>query len=457
MSRALDHLSALASKPEPLRWISHTVELHSPSLLGFLRHAPAPRAFWQGERFPAFAGFGALEVITADGPERFRAVHARMAAFGQCGDVEENTPPHARPRWFGGFAFRSNHQQQGAWSAFPAARFFMPRTQLVCDHERAWLTVNERVAPSQSSSQALAKLQREARQMKDAIADRYESGVQELRIHALEHLMDRPTWERWVQTVTGRIRAGELEKVVLAQACRARTDKPIDPLWVLSMLGGRYPSCYRFLIEPAPGHAFFGATPELLAQVDGGRVETVAMASSIGRGKTPVEDEALAKQLLESPKERHEHDVVLQTIRKNLHPLVRRLDAPAEPQVVKFSNIQHLRTRIEGELLQPSTLLSVAAALHPTPALGGTPRAAALQLIAEAEPFQRGWYASPVGWVDLEGNGVFAVAIRSTLTLEREALLFAGAGIVADSDPKREWEEVQLKFKPILGALERTG
>jgi len=457
MSKALDHHSTLELKNELPHWISHTVELPGAPLLEFLKHAPAPRAFWQGEHLPAFAGFGALETVTADGPERFKAVQARMAAFAQQGVVDENVPLPARPRWFGGFAFRSTHQQQGAWSAFPAAHFFMSRYQLACDHERAWLTVNGRVEPSSSPLKTLEKLQREAQELKGALAQRPEPDGHEVRVQTLEYLMDQPTWERLIRRVTGQIRSGELEKVVLAQACRALVEKPVDPLWMLSALGQRYPSCYRFLIEPAPGHAFFGATPELLAQVDGNHVETVAMASSIGRGKTPLEDEALAKQLLKNPKERHEHEVVLHAIRKNLQPLVRQLDAPAEPQVVKLNNIQHLRTKIQGELRQPYSLLSVVAALHPTPALGGTPRAAALQLIAEAEPFQRGWYASPVGWVDLEGNGVFAVAIRSALTLEREALLFAGAGIVADSDPRREWEEVQLKFQPILNALEKTG
>lgn len=457
MSKALDHPATLERNIDPSRWVSFSIELPHTSLLKSLHHAPAPRAFWRGECFPAFAGFGALETITANGPARFKAVQARMAAFAQRGVVDEHTPAHARPRWFGGFAFRSTHQQQGPWSAFPAAHFFMPRFQLARDHERAWLTVNEYVNPSLSPEQALEQLHRHAQHVREALAQRPEPDGHEVRIQNLEYLMDQPTWECLIRRVTGQIRSGELEKVVLAQACRALVEKPIDPLSILSALGQRYPSCYRFLVEPAPGHAFFGATPELLAQVHGDRVETVAMASSIRRGKTPVEDDALAKQLLESSKERHEHDVVLHAIRKNLEPLVFQLDAPAEPQVVKLSNIQHLRTKIFGELRQPNSLLSVAAALHPTPALGGTPRAAALQLIAEAEPFQRGWYASPVGWVDLEGGGAFAVAIRSALTSEREALLFAGAGIVADSDPRREWEEVQLKFQPILNALEKTG
>lgn len=456
MSKTLDLLSTADAGHKTPNWISLAVELPRVSLLQFLHRAPAPRTLWQGERFPAFAGFGALETITAAGPERFKDVQAHMAALAERGAVDEHTPPHAHPRWFGGFAFRSTHRQQEPWSAFPAAYFFLPRFQLACDRERAWLTINERMDPAGSSKQALEQLQRQAQEVKSTLTEHPPPHAQEARVQTLEYLMDQPSWEQLVAKTIGHIRIGELEKVVLAQACRVRVEKPVDPLSMLSALGQRYPSCYRFLIEPASGHAFFGATPELLAQVEGDRVETVAMASSIRRGKTPTEDDALARQLLESRKERHEHDVVRQAICQNLHPLVRQLDAHRQPQVVKYSNIQHLRTRIEGELVHPSCLLPVVAALHPTPALGGTPRAAALQWIAESEPFQRGWYASPVGWIDMHGNGLFAVAIRSALALGREALLFAGAGIVADSDPRREWDEVQLKFQPILGALGKT-
>ena len=144
---------------------------------------------------------------------------------------------------------------------------------------------------------------------------------------------------------------------------------------------------------------------------------------------------------------------MLRSIAKRLAPLAGALEVDAPPRVAKFSNIQHLLTPIRATLERDRGVLSVVAALHPTPAMGGTPRAAALAWIAQVEPFSRGWYAAPVGWVDLDGNGAFVVAIRSALAQGARAHLFAGAGIVADSDPAREWDEIGLKFRPMREAL----
>jgi menaquinone-specific isochorismate synthase len=253
---------------------------------------------------------------------------------------------------------------------------------------------------------------------------------------------------------TRRIRRGELEKVVLAQACRTRAAQALEPTDVLARLAHSYPDCCRFLIEPIPGHAFYGATPELLAEVEGATVHTVALAGSIRRGSSPKEDATLGQELLNSAKDHREHALVVEAIQEHLLPLVAKLHVPGRPGLLKLRNIQHLQTVIRGDLAQACGVLPVVEALHPTPAVGGTPRDVALRLIQAAEPFPRGWYASPVGWIDAQGNGRFAVALRSAVSVEDETWLYAGAGIVADSDPEREWEEVLLKFRPILEALE---
>lgn len=434
--------------------VSYSLQVADRPLLEFLRLCDGPRVYFENERSAtAFAGWGEIERVFASGAGRFQTVQAQIATHSQALWMQHHDLPRAiGPRWFGGFSFRSSHQPERVWSAFPAAHFFLPQFQLTRLKDQTWLTINDHADAGERPEQTLSRLQKKAQQIDVQLplpAAAAASGV----AADIDYLMDEPTWRALITKTTSRIQRGELEKVVLAQACRVRWAHPVEPIDVLGQLKQRYPNCYRFLIEPLPGHAFFGATPELLACVNDTTVETVAVASSIRRGKTAQEDRELGQKLLDSAKERHEHEVVVRGVEKNLSPLVARLDVAEQPDVVQLSNIQHLRTKICGELSQNCGILPVVEALHPTPAMGGTPRDVALRMIETEEPFQRGWYASPVGWVDWEGNGLFAVAIRSAIHSNDETQLFAGAGIVADSDPRREWAEVQLKFRPILDAL----
>ncbi|HLV35628.1 MAG TPA: isochorismate synthase, partial [Spirillospora sp.] len=214
-----------------------------------------------------------------------------------------------------------------------------------------------------------------------------------------------------------------------------------------------YADCYRFLFEPRPYHAFYGATPELLAQVEGRRLRTMALAGSIRRGLTPADDAAYAEQILHDPKERHEHALVADALRERLRAVTDELRMPNTPGILRLSNIQHLHTPVEGVLKAEMGVLPVVERLHPTPALGGQPRDLALDFIRKAEPVPRGWYAAPIGWIDSNLDGIFGVAIRSAVSQDKRVWLYAGAGIVADSVPQKEWDETALKFRPMLGAL----
>jgi len=222
---------------------------------------------------------------------------------------------------------------------------------------------------------------------------------------------------------------------------------------VLARLGESYPDCFRFCLEPTPDAAFFGATPERLVTLRGQTVEADGLAGSIGRGETPEEDAELKASIENSEKMAHEHGLVVETIREQLAPLSAEVRIE-DRRVRKLANIQHLWTPIEADLRSADHVLSIVEALHPTPAVGGLPPEEALRTIRETETFDRGWYAAPVGWFDAEGDGTFAVGIRSAVTSGKSATLFAGNGIVADSDPDEEYEEVQLKYLPILDELE---
>lgn len=438
--------------------LSYTVPWPRISLLAFLHQAGhAPRLYWENEQLDlGLAGYGVALTLQAHDQSRFESIQRQARRlFEQAILLPSNAPAGVGPRLFGGFAFQVRDRLPGLWSAFPAACFMLPRYQLTHTNGQAWLTVNHLLPPQAYVPHTLEQLRADIRRL-PATPSLNGASKNRLNLRA-EDLTAQAPWCQAVAQATRRIQSGSLDKVVLARARRLEADRPIAPLEVLARLRQKYPNCYRFLFEPVPGHAFYGATPELLAEVNGAELRTVALAGSIGRGQTLPEDEALGRQLLANPKERHEHALVVEAVQESLQPLVSHLSIAAQPSLLKLSNIQHLQTEITGRLTGQPGILPVVAALHPTPALGGRPRALALPLIEETEPVARGWYGSPIGWLDSDLNGMFAVAIRSAVSAGQEALLYAGAGIVADSVPEKEWQETQLKFRPLLEALAGEG
>lgn len=439
-------LSASEARPEAAL-VSRARELPELSYRAVLSNYGAPRLHWATPAGFEIAGVGVSARLTASGPDRFDTLRADADQLFD--DADADLPAPARPRAFGGLAFHGGHEPAPPWEGFPAAEFVLPRIQLVRAGDRTWLTVSQ-YGPDIDSESVETDL--------DAIYGKLAAyptmrpsadppGVAETRLTT--------TREEWADQVTDaveRIRNGPLRKVVLAQALEADLDTSIEAPDALERLRRTYPDCYRFLIEPTDAAGFFGAPPERLVSLSGRAVETEALAGSVGRGDTPEKDRELLDALLESEKLRDEHGVVAETIRDQLAPLG---DVTVGDRTVrKLATIQHLRTPITARLHDEEHVLSLVEALHPTPAVGGLPPETAWETIRETETFERGWYAAPVGWFDAAGDGEFAVAIRSGVASDRTATLFAGNGIVADSDPDEEWEEVQLKYRPILDALE---
>ncbi len=260
--------------------------------------------------------------------------------------------------------------------------------------------------------------------------------------------------EAWCDAVVaGReaVRAGDLRKVVLARELVVETDRPIDRSAVLRRLAAGFPGCMLAAVG-----GFVCASPETLVARHGDVVRSHPLAGTAPRGGDPSADARLAAGLLASDKERAEHRVTIDFVHEILLPWCSFLDEEAEPSVVGVANVQHLGTMVEGRLSDPApSVMELVDALHPTPAVAGDPRDAALELIAKLEPGDRGRYAGPVGWVDGAGNGRWAVGIRSAELSGTEARLWAGVGIVADSDPQAELEETRAKAQAMLGALVR--
>jgi isochorismate synthase len=258
-------------------------------------------------------------------------------------------------------------------------------------------------------------------------------------------------WCEAVAAARDRIVAGELVKVVLARELVVTADVAFDPVAILRRLRAGYPTAFRFSID-----GLVGASPELLVSRRGDVVRAHPMAGTAPRSADPATDARLAASLLASTKDQTEHRITIDMVLDTLLPYCSYVDAEAEPALVALANVSHLATRVEGRLSSPpASALSLAAALHPTPAVGGAPGAEALALIDELEDLDRGAYAGPVGWVDAGGNGTWAVAVRSAHIDGRRARLFGGVGVVADSDPEAELEETRSKLQAMLGALVR--
>ena len=251
---------------------------------------------------------------------------------------------------------------------------------------------------------------------------------------------------RAVSAAVERIRAGHLAKVVLARDLLAVADGPIDPRVLLRRLADRYPSCYTFACD-----GFVGATPELLVSRMGGRVESLVLAGTIARGE---DDDNPAATLFDSAKDREEHAYAADMVRAALAPLCDELTVPEEPELLRLANLIHLATPVSGRLCEERSVLDVVAALHPTPAVGGTPTVKALELIRELELMDRGRYAGPVGWIDARGDGEWGIALRCAEIQGERARLYAGGGIVAGSDPSAELAEAQTKFRVMRYAID---
>lgn len=357
----------------------------------------------------------------------------------------------ARPRLFGGFAFQDDFIPDNTWSMFCPAQFVLPHYQVVHTNGRTYMTINTLVDGNESLHESLAGI-------REALIDRVVAvlGGQARPIGDthLRYPMSPEAWSAIIDRATQAIHDGLLEKVVLSRVCEVRSNELIDGAATLDYLNDSYGDCFRFLFEPYPQHTFFGATPELLVRKEGEQVTTMALAGSIARGRTVDEDESLAQQLLDSAKNRHEHQLVAQAILASLEGAVDDLITAADPVVLPLRNIQHLLTPIHGRIVTGEAgLLPLVRRLHPTPAMGGVPTDEAMTFLRRSEPVPRGWYAAPIGWIDAHGDGVFAVAIRSAVIQHDRAWLYAGAGIVADSQPEHEWTETALKFRPMLGAL----
>jgi isochorismate synthase len=399
----------------------------------------------------ALAALGCVRRITGSGPERFARAAAewRALAVSAVADAPDG-PPGAGLVAVGGFAFAEDGGAAPHWTGYEAADLIVPEVALARRGADVRLTLAVLAAPDDVPEELAARLERRAGELRDPplpLLDPAPAG--RFRIASIappEH------FEAAVARAVERIRAGDFNKIVLAREVAVHAPGDHDAAAVFGVLRAAFESCYVFCAGRGDA-AFIAASPELLVRREGLRASTVALAGSTRRSADPAVDDHLAEQLMQSDKDREEQEIVTRRIARALRPHAVWVAAPHEPAIVKVANIQHLATPIRAQLTHPRSAIELAGLLHPTPAVGGEPHAAATPRIPAFEGLDRGWYAGPVGWTDANEDGEFCVALRCALLRGHEARLYAGVGVVRDSDPAAELAETEVKLGALLPVL----
>jgi menaquinone-specific isochorismate synthase len=431
-----------ASQRSPDRLTVRTVPASGHGDLAALLPGPAPLAWLrQGE---GIVGWGEAARITLPaGEDRFTAGEKWLRALLDGADVDDRVgEPGCGPVAFASFTFDS---------ASDGSVLVVPRVIAGRRNGRAWLTTIE---AEQHGPRQPVPVQPALEQPAPAGPGAAAPQAAPAGVHWSDGSLDAAAWQRAVAAAVARIRSGQLAKVVLARDLSAHAPGGIDVRVLLRRLAARYPDCYTFACA-----GLIGATPELLIRRQGTDIRSLVLAGTAPRDQDPARDARLGAALLSSVKDTEEHQYAVAGVRAALAPLCDPLLVDGRPSLLRLANVQHLASAVTGRLAgagngHTSSVLALAAALHPTGAVCGTPTEAAMDVIRELEGMDRGRYAGPVGWVDADGNGEMGIALRCAEVDGEQARLFAGCGIVAGSDPAAELAEAQAKFAPVRGAIE---
>ncbi|BAY13039.1 isochorismate synthase [Calothrix sp. NIES-2098] len=398
----------------------------------------------------AIAAIDSVTELHIDGIDRFsKAEYFIKNSLKNIINFGNNNQPFSGPHFFCYFSFF--HQNYQADYPFPSATIFLPRWQIAVKNQRCILVMNSIINANANISSLIQILFNKIETINSL--KYYSPKIDNFPTDfCKKSVTNAAQFKRSVSSALNKIHSNHLTKIVLADALDVRASNNFNLFKSLNNLRQIHPNCYIFSTSNGKGQNFIGASPERLISIDNQQLITDALAGSAPRGKTPAEDAAHANSLINSEKEKHEHSLVIDFITQRLSQ-IGLLPQVLPPRLRQLSNIQHLWTPISA--LVPANVhpLKIVAQLHPTPAVAGAARDIACAEIRRYENFERGLYAAPLGWVDSNGNCEFIVGIRSALIDGDRARLYAGAGIVAGSDPEKEFAEVQLKLQALLKAL----
>jgi len=418
---------------------------------------PAPYLYWaRPDRDLQQLGLGEAWRTTASGRQRFDTLSNALCQLER--NWHRGQQPgsaDASPGVFCALAFAPDDPMTACWEGLPNSILFVPRLLLRSEAGKTSLTFTCTGKELQQTETVLNDWSELIKQLFQAVSASLM--WHEENSHPAERVTPQTdtSWTEAVQRAIGSIKAGQLDKVVTARRVRVEACRSFQATKILSRLARLYPSCLLLSIKLG-GNTVVSATPERLATLRNRSIRCDALGGTTGRSQDSGRDRQLALRLLNSHKTQHEHALVVESIQAALEPLCRQLALPDTPAVVKLRNLQHLWTGIKGTLRTGVSLLDAARRLHPTPAVAGTPTATACQWLQDHENLERGWYSGIVGWLQPNGDGELSVLLRCAVLQGCSAELFAGAGIVADSDPQAELQETEIKLRAMLEAMQET-
>ena len=360
-----------------------------------------------------------------------------------------------QPGAFCAFAFDEEDPMAAPWQGFANTQLTIPALLLEYHAGRYTLTLSCRPQQIDQPTQRQRQLQQWFQQMRLLLGAMVQPEPDAVVPQTLYRLPDREGCIAWTDRVArakSEIRHQQLTKVVVARHLQLQGRVPFDAAAILTRLAIDYPSC--LLLGVGVGEkSVLAATPERLITLHNGVISCDALGGTAACSPNPLQQQRLSQALLTSPKTRHEHQLVVDHLHQCLTPVCDALEIPLRPSLLTLGALQHLWSPIQAQCRSGVSLIELAATLHPTPAVAGTPVLAAQQWLDECEPFKRGWYSGGVGWLQADGNGEVSVLLRTALIHGQRADLYAGAGVVADSDPQAEWRETELKLQAMLGVL----
>lgn len=472
LSSHLPELAQRAAAAAAVKWLWVTIPLTVDDdwIAASLAQPSATdaRFYWRDPASGRVAiAYGAAHQVHVDGSDRFGQAAGQWTRH----QMDVYSADHRPPVWYGGFAFAAG-ERAGVWSAWPDGGLLLPRwlVQPGTDGAPGELSIAVAVSPgarvADIQDETLTQLAAFSCVVGPVNAAPARSGAHSEEDGKLSPALaqDEPdvaeqdgkeqaAWQAKVVQVRNEVRAGRFEKLVLARryGARLRMGLKLVPA-ALTRLALRFPESYVFAAWQ-DDQCFLGASPERLIRLEENSVQVDCLAGSAPRGETRQADDDIGQRLLSSTKNGLEHSLVVRWTVVALQPVVQDLQVPDRPRLRKLANVQHLFTPLQGQLANGATVLDLVARLHPTPAVAGIPQSDALPTIRAVEDMDRGWYAGPVGWLNGAGDGEFAVAIRTALVSNTHVHLFAGGGIMGDSDPEAEWAETEWKMHPMRMAL----
>jgi menaquinone-specific isochorismate synthase len=436
----LEYLNSILGKKESYEAIRLGLRIESIDLLAWLKgQSFDKKIYWNDKKVNLeVAGIGAADHLSGSDLSDYASVIQRIHKY--------SSDKCSKCRYYGGFSFYKEEAAKDEWEPFGAYNFVLPQFEMIRDAEDDLFICNI-IHPDDDSMIRLAR---------DLEKISFCESAFRSDLPGISEVTYWPGHERWLEiinTALKDINGGEFDKIVLARKIEIDLLSKPDPFSILDVLRNSNHQTVSFCFQPGQDATFIGATPELLYRRDGRQIKSEALAGTRPRGKDPDEDEMLARDLMTDEKELREHFFVTRSLERNLGRLCPQLESNGRVSVLKLAQIQHLYVPFNGSLNPNVTDGDILESIHPTPAVGGYPDKSVLPILHEIEPFNRGWYAAPIGWTAAD-SATFAVAIRSALIIKNKMYLYSGAGIVEGSSPEKEWEELENKiyhFKKVLG------